>query len=452
MRDRERGVVWEESIVLVPHKFRFVFLSATIPNAPDFASWVARVHMQPVNVIYTDYRPTPLMHYMFPAGGDGLHLVVDQDGSFKEDNFHKCLAKLETQQANNELAARKSNDKKGGKGGKPAKGKGGNDSRGADTYRIIKLIMERELFPCIAFAFGKRDTETLANSLKSIDFTDDDEKASIDTIYNSAMDSLSADDRHLPAVEAMLPLLRRGIGIHHGGLLPILKEVTEILFQEGLIKLLCATETFSMGLNMPAKTCIFTGVRKFDGEEIRYLSSGEYIQMSGRAGRRGLDSNGICVLMIDEKMEPQKARGMVMGLADSLNSSFHLGYNMLLNLLRFEGADPEYLIRRSFYQFQEDKKRPQHEEKVKELEEERKGIEVQEENAVSEYSGMLDEVEKLKEDVRKIVTSAQHVVPFLNPGRLVECSHPTGVEWGWGVLVNFNKNNKKKVWYQSLTS
>ena len=264
MRDRERGVVWEESIVLVPHKFRFVFLSATIPNAADFACWVARVHMQPVNVVYTDYRPTPLMHYMFPAGGDGLHLVVDQDGAFKEDNFHKCLAKLDTAQANNEIAARK----KGG-GGKGKDGKGKKDSKSADAFRIIKLIMARDLFPGIAFAFGKRDVEQLANQLKTLDFTTEDEKANVDVIYNSAMDSLTDDDRKLPAVQNMLPLLRRGIGIHHGGLLPIIKEVTEILFQEGYVKLLCATETFSMGLNMPAKTCIFTGVRKWDGEQFR---------------------------------------------------------------------------------------------------------------------------------------------------------------------------------------
>jgi ATP-dependent RNA helicase DOB1 len=160
MRDRERGVVWEESIVLVPHKFRFVFLSATIPNAADFACWVARVHMQPVNVVYTDYRPTPLMHYMFPAGGDGLHLVVDQDGGFQEQNFHKCLAKLDTQQAATEIAAKQ----KGGKGGS----KGKKDAKGADAYRIVKLIMAKDLFPAIAFAFGKKDVETLANQLKQV--------------------------------------------------------------------------------------------------------------------------------------------------------------------------------------------------------------------------------------------------------------------------------------------
>lgn len=132
--------------------------------------------------------------------------------------------------------------------------------------------------------------------------------------------------------------MKRGIGIHHGGLLPILKEVIEILFQEGLLKALFSTETFSMGLNMPAKTVVFTSVRKFDGTDFRVVTSGEYIQMSGRAGRRGLDDRGIVIMMVDEELEPVQAKTMIKGESDSLNSSFHLGYNMLLNLLRVEEA------------------------------------------------------------------------------------------------------------------
>ena len=106
-------------------------------------------------------------------------------------------------------------------------------------------------------------------------------------------------------------LLKQGIGIHHGGLLPILKEVIEIMFQEGLIKALFATETFSMGLNMPARTVVFTSVRKFDGKDFRWVSSGEYTQMAGRAGRRGLDDRGIVIQMIDEKMDQAVARSML---------------------------------------------------------------------------------------------------------------------------------------------
>ena len=149
--------------------------------------------------------------------------------------------------------------------------------------------------------------------MSKLRFTDDDESELVGTIFNSAMDALSEEDRRLPALEQALPLLKRGIGFHHGGLLPILKEVVEILFQEGLLKCLFATETFSMGINMPARTVVFTNARKFDGNDFRWVTAGEYIQMSGRAGRRGLDKRGIVIQMIEERMEPATCKEMLYG-------------------------------------------------------------------------------------------------------------------------------------------
>lgn len=149
------------------------------------------------------------------------------------------------------------------------------------------------------------------------------------------MQCLSSEDRELPAIEKMLPMLQRGIGVHHSGLLPILKELIEILFSEQLIKVLFATETFAMGLNMPARTVVFTATRKWDGEQNRWarrqmtiepssssysfgaplplyprrlMESGEYIQMSGRAGRRGKDDRGLCIIMVDQDMEEAACR------------------------------------------------------------------------------------------------------------------------------------------------
>lgn len=180
----------------------------------------------------------------------------------------------------------------------------------------------------------------------------EDEKELVKSIYNNALSSLSENDRNLPQVQEMLPLLQRGIGIHHAGLLNIVKEVIEILFGEGLVKVLFATETFAMGLNMPAKTVVFTNHVKFDGKEMRPITSGEYIQMSGRAGRRGLDDRGVVMLMIDREVEPDVAKNMLMGEADRLNSAFHLSYNMVLNLMRLEGIPPEFMLERCFFQFQ----------------------------------------------------------------------------------------------------
>ena len=364
MRDKERGVVWEETIILLPHSVRYVFLSATIPNAMQFAEWISKSHDQPCHVVYTDFRPTPLQHYLFPAGGEGIYLVVNEKGEFREDNFTKAMGKMQDSMGEDPA------DPRSGKGRK-GKSKKGHDKKGSfmflsqlcpfietinvgstDISKIIKMIMLKNYNPVIVFSFSKRECEGLALTMSKFEFNSNDEQELVTNIYNNAIDNLSQDDRQLPQISHLLPLLRRGIGIHHGGLLPILKEVIEILFQEGLIKVLFATETFSIGLNMPAKTVVFTAARKFDGREFRNISSGEYIQMSGRAGRRGLDDRGVVIMMCDEKLDPMAAKEMVKGEADRLDSAFHLGYNMVLNLMKVEGISPEYMLERCFFQFQ----------------------------------------------------------------------------------------------------
>lgn len=150
------------------------------------------------------------------------------------------------------------------------------------------------------FSFSKKDVESYARSIcTKYDLTTKAEKERIELIYSRSLLVLDEKDRQLPAIQAMKEIVKKGVGIHHGGLLPLVKEVVELLFQEGLLKVLFSTETFSMGLNMPARTVVFTNIKKFDGEKSRWLTGGEYIQMSGRAGRRGLDKKGSTILMFD---------------------------------------------------------------------------------------------------------------------------------------------------------
>ncbi|XP_057657112.1 exosome RNA helicase MTR4 [Diorhabda carinulata] len=427
MRDKERGVVWEETLILLPHNVHFVFLSATIPNARQFVEWVAHLHQQPCHVVYTDYRPTPLQHFIYPAGGNGIHMVVDETGTFKDDSFNAAMAVLQ----NSGDAAK--GDQKGRKGGFANK-----DPTQTDIFKVTKMIMERNFAPVIVFSFSKKDCEVYAMQMTKLDFNTTAEKQLVDEVFNNAMDVLSDDDKQLPQVENLLPLLRRGIGIHHGGLLPILKETIEILFGEGLIKALFATETFAMGLNMPARTVLFTGMRKFDGSSYRWITSGEYIQMSGRAGRRGLDDKGIVILMVDEKVPPTTGRDIVKGQADPINSAFHLTYNMVLNLLRVEEINPEYMLERSFFQFQNQTAIPGYYEDYHNKLEKFNSFDVQKEDQISTYYNIRQELNLLGAQFRIYLTKSEYLIPFLQPGRLLKIKTEED-EYDWGAVVNFKK-------------
>ncbi|EGV65684.1 ATP-dependent RNA helicase mtr4 [Yamadazyma tenuis] len=437
MRDKSRGVVWEETMILLPDKVHYVFLSATIPNAMEFAEWIVKIHEQPCHVVYTDFRPTPLQHYLFPAGGDGIHLVVDEKGTFREENFQKAMAQISDGMGEDPGAV------DGKKGKKGQTWKGGNNDGKTDIYKIVKMIYMKRYNPVIVFSFSKRDCETLALKMSRLDFNNDDERDALTKIFNNAIGLLPESDRELPQIKNILPLLRRGIGIHHSGLLPILKEIIEILFQEGLLKVLFATETFSIGLNMPAKTVVFTSVRKWDGVGFRWVSGGEYIQMSGRAGRRGLDDRGIVIMMIDEKMEPQVAKGMVKGQADRLDSAFHLGYNMLLNLMRVEGISPEFMLESSFFQFQSASSVPKMESQLVELTNQLSTINIDDENLIKEYYEFKVQLSKLQEDSQKIITHPGHILPYLQSGRVIKVKIGD-MDYGWGMVQSFSKRANKR--------
>ncbi|KAJ9531552.1 hypothetical protein QJQ45_014981, partial [Haematococcus lacustris] len=269
--------------------------------------------------------------------------------------------------------------------------------------------------------------------MHSLDLTTEEEKRNIDHIFSSALACLSQEDARLSQLVHAPLLLKRGIGVHHSGLLPILKEVTEILFGEGLLKVLFATgewshlygpprrnerlaqhfcknwklrttlvrrlvtaaclhlsaETFSTGLNMPAKTVVFTNVRKFDGGTFRWVRPGEYIQMSGRAGRRGLDDRGVVIMMLDTKLEPAIAKEMIKGAPDNLT------YHMLLNLMRVvEGVNPEDLMSLSFRQFQVERSLPKLEARVGELQEQLRALQADQEDAAAtaQYLALLQQL------------------------------------------------------------
>ncbi|WXC55956.1 hypothetical protein SNK03_001900 [Fusarium graminearum] len=441
MRDKTRGVVWEETIIMLPDKVRYVFLSATIPNAFQFAEWIAKIHHQACHVVYTDFRPTPLQNYFFPAGGSGARLIVDEKSNFNEQNFNKVMQEVEEKKG---ADPNDPNARQKGKGKNKKTNKGGADN-GSDIAKIIRMTIKKKFNPVIVFNFSKRECENMAMNISSLSFNDDSEKAMVRKVFHNAIESLSEQDRELPQIINLLPLLERGIGVHHSGLLPILKETIEILFQESLIKVLFATETFSIGLNMPAKTVVFTQVTKWDGVKRRPLTSSEYIQMAGRAGRRGLDARGIVIMMIDDKLEPDTAKEIVTGHQDRLNSAFYLGYNMILNLLRIEAISPEFMLERCFHQFQNAASVPSLEKELMSLQQERDSTSIADESTVKDYYQIRQQLSAYTRDMRTVIQHPNYSISYLQPGRLVQIYNPkdknesiagNGTDFGWGVIVN----------------
>ncbi|CEP13154.1 hypothetical protein [Parasitella parasitica] len=238
------------------------------------------------------------------------------------------------------------------------------------------MLKTKTLLPVVIFTFSKKRCEEYASGLSKTDLCTSLEKSEIHVFVERSLVRLRGTDKFLPQILRMRDLLSRGIAVHHGGLLPIIKEMVEILFARGLVKVLFATETFAMGVNMPARSVVFSGIRKHDGRNFRDLLPGEYTQMSGRAGRRGLDSTGVVIIAAggDEPPEVSCLSAMLLGKPTKLESQFRLTYNMILNLLRVEALKVEEMIKRSFSENSAQKLLPETKRLVDESEQQRSAL------------------------------------------------------------------------------
>lgn len=405
VNDIERGVVWEEVIIMLPDHVTLILLSATVPNTYEFASWVGRTKKKNIYVISTAKRPVPLEHYLW--AGKEMYKIVDSEKRFSERGWKAAndvlsgLDKVKEQKATEaaHTPSRGGPGQRGGRGGPQPRGgpgqRGGSSQRGrgqptsrgqgniARTGRgggrttaaqdrniwvhLVQHLRKENLLPACIFVFSKKRCEENADSLSNQDFCTASEKSAIHMIIEKSIARLKPDDRLLPQIRRLREMLGRGVAVHHGGLLPIVKEIVEILFAKTLVKVLFATETFAMGLNLPTRTVVFSGYRKHDGREFRNLLPGEYTQMAGRAGRRGLDTVGTVIIVTPGKNEAPPAaelRAMITGPATKLRSQFRLHYNMILNLMRVEALKIEEMIKRSFSENATQALLPQHQKQV----------------------------------------------------------------------------------------
>ncbi|KAH0543677.1 hypothetical protein FGG08_001992 [Glutinoglossum americanum] len=400
VNDLERGVVWEEVIIMLPEHVTLILLSATVPNTYEFASWVGRTKKKDIYVISTPKRPVPLEHYLW--ANKGMHKIVDAEKRFLDKGWKDANDALSGKDKIKTPATPEKSQSQGGRGrgngqrggpqrgnsqqrgrGQPQRGgrgagtisrpgRGGMRTTAAQDRNIwvhlVQHLRKEDLLPACIFVFSKRRCEENADALSNLDFCTASEKSAVHMIIEKSIARLKPEDRGLPQIRRLRELLSRGIAVHHGGLLPIVKEVVEILFARTLVKVLFATETFAMGLNLPTRTVVFSGYRKHDGRSFRDLLPGEYTQMAGRAGRRGLDPVGSVIIVApggDEAPPMATLKNMILGDPTKLRSQFRLTYNMILNLLRVEALKIEEMIKRSFSENATQALLPEHEKQVK---------------------------------------------------------------------------------------
>ncbi|MEK6916204.1 MAG: helicase-related protein, partial [Nanoarchaeota archaeon] len=315
INDIERGTIWEESIIFSPDHVRFLCLSATIPNAEQFAKWIQNIKKHKVDVVKYSKRAVPLEHFVYDISL-GVTKVENVMKDKSTTEFYKYKGKK---------------DKNKKKTGLPK----------TSHIELINRIQDK--LPCIFFSFSRKDCEDKALELaRKKNFLDDKQRKYIIEMSNNL---ISSEFRSLLSIQKLKLSLSKGIGFHHAGVLPKAKELVEVLFSEGLIKVLYATETFAVGINMPAKTVCFASVEKYDGVNFRYINSKEYFQLAGRAGRRGIDTIGYAIVMVDRAFTNfQKIKDMSEKDDIPLQSQFKLSYNTVLNLINNHTPEEREII------------------------------------------------------------------------------------------------------------
>jgi superfamily II RNA helicase len=339
VNEQERGHVWETTLMLLPPHIQLVMLSATIDQPENFAYWCENIHKDSNKQVYltnTTHRVVPLTHYSFITTNNGIFkaikdkavheeiksiinkpfVIQDSNGKFNDEHYFKMTKMLKLFDSK-EIRVK----------------------RGHILNQVTKYLTENEMLPALCFVLSRKKIDICANEITT-NLLEFDSKVPyiIDRECEQLLRSKLPNHEeylHLPEYINMVALLRKGIAIHHSGVLPILKEIVELLYAKGYIKLLFATETFSIGVNMPTKSVIFTDVNKFDGNGSRLLFSHEMSQMSGRAGRRGIDKIGSCIHLnnLFRNVDHISYKTMMNGKPQKLTSKFKISYNLLLNLL-----------------------------------------------------------------------------------------------------------------------
>jgi ATP-dependent RNA helicase HelY len=375
LSDISRGPVWEEAIICSPPDVRLVGLSATVSNAQDLADWISRVH-RPISLVVHEERAVPLEHYYFLD--NKLHLVEDAEGNrverFPNVGGEARMARLAGRNRtytfgddeDDEGRWDEDNEESNKKKRRAARGANaaGEDStstisrakedQGSDSQRqverrtpeaseILTALRDADLLPCLYFLPGRKVVEEAAMSASLHLFTTPEEQELIKEEVGVWLEQLPKEDRNLQQVHDLAQILPRGLAFHHAGLLPGLKVLVETLFARGHLRAVFATDTLALGINMPARAVVVGSLSKFDGQEMRLLTPNEYRQLTGRAGRRGMDVQGAAVIPYSPWEPFEESFQRITAELLPVTSSFVIRYNSVLNL--WHPGDISYLRR-----------------------------------------------------------------------------------------------------------
>ena len=324
MDDPERGSVWEEALIFAPPSIRFISLSATIANLDQLGAWMGEIREQELAVIHSDRRPVPLKHFLYTRSSGAFDV-----GRLDYIRQHEAKPKGGTQGRSRGRGRGRDGH---GPGGKRRPGPRGGDGEDRDMTKLFDRLQEHHELPALVFSFSRRDCERLAGRNQHRQLLDEAESKRMTELQQELIALFQLDEGELRG--EVFRLTARGVGYHHAGMLPVHKEVVERMFTSGLIKMLFTTETFALGINMPARTVIFAALRKFDGVNFDFLRTRDYMQMAGRAGRQGIDRQGLVVSFLDARtLEEAPLQRMLTGKPEPIESRFRLSYSSILHLL-----------------------------------------------------------------------------------------------------------------------
>lgn len=299
----ERGTVWEESLIFLPIHIKILCLSATIPNIDEFAAWLASIRKSSIKVVTENKRPVPL-HFFFQAQNE----IADSLQKLKFPKYPALNYRSRGRSYRYRLELRPNR-----------------------LNTLINHINQKKSFPLIYFVFNRRRAEALAQELITYNFLTAAERNEITTLFDNLCRRFELANE--ASAGELYPLIQRGIAYHHAGMLPTLKEVIEQLFTSKLLKVIFTTETFALGINMPARSVAFDDIRKFYGDNIKALKTRDFFQMAGRAGRRGMDSEGFVYLRINPyNITIEELKRIIYGKPESIRSQLNNSYATILNL------------------------------------------------------------------------------------------------------------------------